>query len=149
RLRRIRAALLRWSAADGRKFFWREASASAFAVLVTEILLTKTRAELVEPIALVLLQRFQNPSELARAVPRDLERLLFPLGLHRKRARSLIACAKWLVDDHDGNVPRTVPDLMQLPGVGRYAASAVASVAFGARLPIVDANVSRILQRLF
>lgn len=149
RLRAIQHALLRWGKEHGRAFFWREPSPDAFAVVVTEILLTKTRAELVEPVALQLLKRYSRPDLLARAETRVLERLLYPLGLHRKRSRGLIACATAIVNIHGGEVPLRVPELLRLPSVGRYAANAIASVAFSEPVPVIDANVARILRRLF
>lgn len=149
RLRRIRTALMKWSRTGGRRFFWRNGAPDPFAVLVTEILLTKTRAELVEPIALELIRRFGSPAGLAKASHTELETLLYPLGLHRKRAKNLVACATSLLRDHGAQVPSSIPDLMSLPSVGRYAAHAVASVAFHRAVPVVDANVARIFHRVF
>ncbi len=148
-IRRLRAALLSWATTDGRHFFWREASLTPFEILVTEILLAKTRADLVAPIARHLLDRYNSPAKLSMATRRDLERLLYPLGLHRKRAKHLVACATALVDNFGGEVPSTVTELMTLPFVGRYAANAIACVAFGQVVPVIDANVSRIYQRVF
>lgn len=145
----IRRALLRWGEVRGRHFFWREPGLSPFSILVVEILLTKTRAEVVEPVALRLLERFPDPGALARANRRTLEKLLYPLGLHRKRARQLIACAKVLGEQHGNDVPATVDGLLELPSVGRYAANAVAVVAFGQRRPVIDANLARIYGRVF
>jgi A/G-specific adenine glycosylase len=148
RIRRLRSALLGWAAIEGRHFFWRGAI-TPFEVLVTEILLAKTRAELVSPIARTLLDRYGSPAKLERAPQEDLEALLYPLGLHKKRAKHLVACATVLVRDFDGVVPGTVAELMRLPFVGRYAANAIACVAFGHAVPVIDANVSRIYQRMF
>lgn len=145
----LRRALLRWGDARGRRFFWRNPGMSPFAILVVEILLTKTRAEIVAPIAPLLLARYPTPSALARANPRTLERILYPLGLHRKRARQLIACAAALAHEHGGEVPTSVEALLKLPAVGRYAANAVASVAFGQRRSVIDANIARIYGRVF
>lgn len=149
RERALRRAMLRWWDAHGRRFFWREPGMSPFAVLVVEVLLAKTRAEVVAPVAPVLLSRFPSASALARANPRTLERVLYPLGLHRKRARQLIACAAVLAREHGGEVPGSEDALLELPGVGRYAANAVLSVAFGQRRPVIDANVARIFGRVF
>lgn len=149
RLRVLRERLLQWASESGRHFSWREADPEPFTILVTEILLAKTRAELVSPIAEKLLTRYPRPRDLAVARRRDLESLLYPLGLYRKRAEHLVRCARALVDDFAGAVPSTVADLMTLPYVGRYAANAIASVAFNAEVPIIDANVSRVYQRVF
>jgi len=141
--------MLRWGDTHRRRFFWRNQGVSPFAILVVEILLTKTRAEVVAPIAQVLLARFPTPSALARANPRTLERILYPLGLHRKRARQLIGCAVSLAHEHGGEVPAAIAALLELPAVGRYAANAVASVAFGQRRSVIDANIARIYRRVF
>lgn len=149
RLRAIRDRLVTWEATSGRSFMWRSPTITPFGVLVCEILLAKTRAEVAAPVAAILLARYSNAEALARARVRDLERLLYPLGLHKKRARHLRACARALVDRFDGQVPRSIAELMSLPYVGRYAANAIACVAFGAAVPVIDANVARIYGRVF
>lgn len=149
RLARVRRTILRWARETGRSFFWRGRGVSPFALLVTEILLSRTRAQAVEPVAIELLARFPRPADLAQADIGALERLLYPLGLHRKRAQHLVACARGLVTNLDGQVPRRPDDLMTLPYVGRYAANAVACFGFGERRAVVDANVSRVYQRVF
>jgi A/G-specific adenine glycosylase len=149
RIRSVRNALLDWAEREGRHFVWRDADVPPFAILLAEMLLSKTRAEVAEPALRTLLDQFPTPQLLARARVEVLERILYPLGLHRKRARNLVACASVLVEKHGGAVPDRVDELMTLPYVGRYAAHAVASVAFDKPLPVLDANVSRIYQRLF
>lgn len=148
RIRTVRDSLLRWAEREGRHFVWREPQ-PPFAILLAEMLLSKTRAEVAEPALRSLLEQFSTPQTLAKAPTSVLEKILFPLGLHRKRARNLVACASILVEKHDGKVPESVDELMTLPYVGKYAAHAVASVAFDEPLPVIDANVSRIYQRLF
>lgn len=145
----FRTRLLDWAARNGRSFVWRTGTLKPFEILLTEILLAKSRAEVVEPIAKKMHEQFASPAVLARADVRKLERLVFPLGLHRKRSRHLKACAKALVDQHQGEIPITIEELMELPFVGRYAANAIANVAFGQHVPVVDANVSRVYQRVF
>jgi len=147
--RRVRRALLAWAEEQGRQFFWREPTITPFQILVTEILLAKTQADVVAPIATTLLARYRDPSALAGARLRDLQRLLYPLGLHRKRARNLKACARELVERHEGVVPASITELIELPFVGRYAANAIACVAFDKQVAVLDANVSRIYQRVF
>lgn len=134
---------------EGRTFFWREHDLSPFQVLVVEILLAKTQAVVAAPVATELLARYPDACSLGRARARDLQRLLYPLGLQRKRAHHLRQCARALVDRHGGTVPSSVVELMKLPFVGRYAANAIACVAFGAPVAVVDANVARIYQRVF
>ena len=149
RLSRVRRIVLRWARKNGRTFFWRQPGVSPFALLVTEILLSRTRAQAVEPVATRLLARFPSPGDLARADAIEVERVLRPLGLHRKRATRLIACAQDLVSRFNQEVPHSVDSLLSLPYVGRYAANAVLCFGFGRRRGVIDANVSRLYQRLF
>jgi A/G-specific adenine glycosylase len=148
-LRRFRRALLRWGTPPRRRFGWRRGQPSAFRVLVTEMLLSRTRAEAVEPVVVRLLRKYPTAAALARAPRADVEAILRPLGLFRKRARLLVACAAALVERHRGVVPRTQDALLRLPYVGRYCASAVRCFAFGERAAVVDANVARVYRRVF
>lgn len=148
-MRTFRRALLVWARRDGRRFFWREPGLTPFAALVTEILLTKTRAALVDIVARRVLERYPTITKLADASAADLETLLFPLGLHRKRAASLTACAQAVRDRHGGVVPPTLSELLELPAIGRYAANAIACVVYDRQVAVLDANVSRIYQRVF
>jgi A/G-specific adenine glycosylase len=100
-------------------------------------------------VAARLLKRYRDVATLAKARVRDLEQLLYPLGLHRKRARNLKACANVIIRRHDATIPRSIQDLMNLPFVGRYAANAIASVAFDEPVAVVDANVVRVYRRVF
>lgn len=149
RVRGLRRSLLRWFAKARRNFYWREAQVSPFAVLLSEILLARTRAEAVEPVVRQLVGRFPEPADIAQAGISDIETILHPLGLHRTRARLIVKCAAHLVEHHRGEVPTDIESLMSLPYVGRYAASSVACVAFDKRVAVLDANVARVYQRLF
>lgn len=149
RVRRLRRALLEWAHRNGRSYRWRQPSPVPYEILVTEILLAKTQADAVAPVVEQLFARYHNVATLAKARVKDLEQLLYPLGLHRKRARHLKECANVIVRYHDGTVPRSIEDLMDLPFVGRYAANAVASVAFDEPVAVVDANVVRVYRRVF
>lgn len=145
----FRRRLLRWAANDGRSFFWRRKGMPVFQLLVTEVLLTRTRAEAVVPVAKRLFARYPDAISLSRADTSDVESILYSLGLFRKRARALIACARALVEHHGCRVPRKLDALLSLPYVGRYAACAVMCFAFGARRAVVDANVARVYGRVF
>lgn len=149
RVRALRRTLLGWFSTARRDFYWREQGATPFAVLLSEILLARTRAESVEPVVRRLVERFPQAVDLARADVHEVENILRPLGLHRTRARLIVRCATYLVDRHAGTVPSNIDDLMSLPYVGRYAANAVASVVFGQRAAVLDANVARVYQRIF
>jgi A/G-specific adenine glycosylase len=144
---RVRRALLGWYEVFGREFFWRRERLSPFAMLVVEMLLSRTRAQAVEPVAAELLRRFPTADAVCKAGVRRIETVLYPLGLHRKRAQLLVRCADVLVRDWGGVVPLTQEELLKLPYVGRYAASALRCFLLGARVPVVDANVARVYRR--
>lgn len=149
KMRSLRRNALSWEREHGRQFFWRRYDPEPFSILVVEVLLARTRSEAVEPVAKSLLGVYPRPLDMAGADVREVERILFPLGLYRKRARSLLKLASVLVEEYDGEVPRNYESLVTLPYVGRYAANAVMSVAFGARRPVVDSNVARLFGRYF
>lgn len=149
RIARLRRLLLAWGQTNRRDFYWREPGVTPFGILVTEILVARTRAESVDPVIRRLMRRFPSPERLATAQHTAVASILRPLGLHRTRARLLVRCARMLVSDHSGVVPSSVDRLIRLPYVGRYAANAVASVAFEQPRAVLDANVARIYRRVF
>lgn len=138
-----------WGEANRRDFYWRSRPLLPFEMLVVEVLLARTRAESVPPVARSLLERYPTPGELARASLQDVESILRPLGLYRKRARSLIELARVLEERYSGSVPERLEELLDLPYVGRYAASAFLCFHHGKRLPVVDANIVRVFRRCF
>lgn len=95
----------------------------------------------------VFMERFPTVFDLARAPEADVLGAWSGLGYYR-RARLLHACAKAIVAGHGGEVPGDAEALLKLPGIGKYTAGAIASIVFGAREPIVDGNVARVLLRL-
>jgi A/G-specific adenine glycosylase len=106
-------------------------------------MLQRTRADLVVPVYEEVIERYPSAGALAQAPPREVENLLRPLGYSHRNARIQAAARAC-----EEGVPRTLPGLLAIPGVGRYAASATLCFAFGRRLAIVDPNVIRVLDRL-
>lgn len=143
----VRRRLLSWFRDCGRAFPWRD-TADPYAVLIAELLLQRTRADLVEPLFSRFLAVYPDAHHLARADPVNVIELLRPLGFLHRSAR-LPALGLALVEEHGGEVPRSFPALMALPGVGRYVANAVLTVAFGERRPLLDPNVLRVVARVF
>jgi len=145
---KLQERLLDWFDREGRDFPWRSQS-SPYAVLVAEKLLQQTAAQdrLVD-VYKTLLDTYPTPWLLAHADISDLEDIIQPLGL-RYRAKELRALANELITRHNGEVPRDLKKLTELPGIGEYAARAVLSLAFGEDMPIVDTNISRFLYRIF
>jgi A/G-specific adenine glycosylase len=112
------------------------------------MLLIQTKAEDVAKVWPVLIKRYPSAERLARARTRTLTRLLHPLGLQNQRARALKALSRAIVDRFDGVLPQSMTELLSLPYVGLYVASAVACFSYGQRVPIVDANVLRVVGRI-
>ncbi len=110
-------------------------------------MLQQTQVSTVIPYFHRFLERFPTLADLAAANQQDVLRLWQGLGYY-SRARNLHAAAQQVVRDFGGRVPRSVDELLQLPGIGRYTAGAIASIAFNERASIVDGNVQRVLCRL-
>jgi A/G-specific adenine glycosylase len=139
--------LLKWHKEGRRLFPWRE-QRDPFKVLVAELMLQRTRAEQVVTVYRTFIDRYPTVEAAASAKIEDVEEILRPLGLHHRIPR-LLALFKELNEKYGGSVPSELKELMKLPGVGRYVASAVLCFGFGKSVPIVDANVVRLFTRYF
>ena len=144
REQRFRMQLLAWYDAHARDLPWRE-SCDPYRVWVSEVMLQQTRVAAVIAHYLEFLRRFPTVEKLARAREASVLAAWGGLGYYR-RARMMHAAAK--VVARRGEFPRTAEELRELPGVGRYTAAAIASIAFGEREAVVDGNVERVLQRV-
>ena len=143
---RIRSRLLAWYARTARDLPWRR-SKNPYRVWVSEIMLQQTQVDRVKEYFARFLAAFPDVESLAAAREDSVLRLWEGLGYYR-RARQLHAAARALVAEHGGRFPRTAEGLRALPGIGRYTANAIASIAFDAPEPIVEANSRRVLARL-
>ena len=142
----IRAALLTWYRANRRDLPWRR-TRDPYAIWLSEAMLQQTRVETVIPYWERFLERFPDVATLAAADQDDVLGLWAGLGYY-SRARNLHRAAQEVVARHGGTLPSDVASLRELPGVGRYTAGAVASIAFDLPEPVVDGNVIRVLSRL-
>lgn len=140
----FRRLLLAWYTESQRKLPWRGAT-DPYHILVSEIMLQQTQVAVVEERYTRFIAQFPSVERLARAKEATVLAAWSGLGYYR-RARALHGAAKEIVQR--GSFPRTAPELMELPGVGRYTASAVASIAFGEPVAVVDGNVKRVIDRL-
>jgi A/G-specific adenine glycosylase len=136
-----------WYAEHARDLPWRDPAASPWSVLVSEVMLQQTPVSRVLPAHAAWLTRWPSPAALAAATPADAVRQWDRLGYPRRAVR-LHASAQLITSRHGGEVPDSVAELRQLPGVGSYTAAAVASFAFGQRHAVLDINVRRVLARL-
>lgn len=143
----FRRTLLAWQRKYGRKFPWRQ-TRNPYRVLIAELFLQKTQAKQVKPIYLEFLRRFPTVESLACAPPGKIRPAIWSLGL-LGRARHLKEMARAVVSKFEGRIPNTESALLELKGVGRYAANAVLCFAFDQPRAVVDANVVRLLSRYF
>ncbi|MGC8936731.1 MAG: hypothetical protein ACP5KV_05135 [Candidatus Methanomethylicaceae archaeon] len=143
---RIRNALLSWFREHGRTFPWREGVPDPYKILVTELLLQKTKAEAVAEIWSNFFKAFPTVKDLSSAKERDVLEAIKALGL-AYRAERLIALSRQIVEKFSGEIPSSFYELLRLRGVGPYIASAVLCFAYGKPEPIVDVNVMRLINR--
>ena len=142
----FRARLLAWYDAHARDLPWRK-DKDPYRVWLSEIMLQQTRVAAVIDHYHEFLRRFPTLQKLAAAREARVLAAWSGLGYYR-RARMLHAAAKVIVRELDGKFPPTAKELLALPGVGRYTAAAIASIAFGEPVAVVDGNVERVLQRV-
>jgi A/G-specific adenine glycosylase len=144
--RAFRRRLTAWYDRHARDLPWRRRR-DPYAVWLSEIMLQQTQVATVKPYFTRFLQAFPTLEALARADEHDVLRRWEGLGYYR-RARQLHRAARIIVAEHGGEFPRDPPAVRRLPGVGRYTAGAILSIAFDARVPILEANTVRLLSRL-
>jgi A/G-specific adenine glycosylase len=143
----IAGVLLSWYRAHHRDLPWRH-TRNPYKIWLSEIILQQTRVDQGIEYYHRFVDRFPTVEGLAAADLQTVLRLWQGLGYYT-RARNLHKCAVHIVEKHHGRFPTTFHALQQLPGVGRYTAAAIASFAFGQRVPAIDANAIRVLSRLF
>lgn len=117
-----------------------------YRVLVSEILLQRTRADNVVPVYLKLMQKYPKPCYLATANTREITRIIRPLGL-RYKAKRLLQTAKIICNKYGGVVPDTLEELLSVHGIGGYIARAVLVFGYGQRYSTPDPNFVRVVSR--
>lgn len=142
-----RKALIAWFLREQRELPWRR-TRDPYAVLVSELMLQQTRVDVVIPYFERFMRRFPDVRSLAAAPESAVLAAWSGLGYYR-RARFLQAAARAIENEHGGRFPRDFDAILALPGVGRYTAGAIASIAFGTSVPLVDGNVARVFARWF
>lgn len=147
RRKKIQNKLSAWYRLYQRRLPWR-ATKDPYKIWVSEIMLQQTQVTTVIPYYQRWLQNFPNLKSLAAAPLHKVLRLWEGLGYYR-RARMLHEAAGFICKNLHGKIPETAAALQKLPGIGRYSAGAIASIAFGEKVPVLDGNVMRILTRIF
>ena len=146
KLPKIRRGLLVWYRRHARDLPWRRTK-DAYSIWVSEIMLQQTRVTAVQPYYERFVKRFPTVEKLARAKLDSVLKMWEGLGYY-SRARNLHKAAQVIVTEYQGQLPETVEQLRTLPGIGRYTAGAIASIAFGLKEPVLDGNVTRVLCRV-
>lgn len=149
----VDGALLHWYDAHARSLPWRippgnDTRPDPYRIWLSEIMLQQTTVAAVGPYFAKFTTRWPSVAALAAADEAELMAAWAGLGYYA-RARNLIACARAVVAEHGGRFPDTEEGLRALPGLGAYTAAAVAAIGFGRRAVVVDANVERVVARLF
>jgi A/G-specific adenine glycosylase len=144
--RTLRRNLLSWFRRHARDLPWRR-TCDPYRIWVSEIMLQQTQVATVVPYFERFIARFPSVRGLAEAREQDVLRLWEGLGYYR-RARQLHEAARAIVAQHGGEIPRDADALRSLPGIGRYTAGAILSLACDQREPILEANSIRVLSRL-
>lgn len=135
-----------WYRANARELPWRAPGTSAWGVLLSEVMSHQTQVARVAPIWEEWMRRWPTPEAFAAAGAGEVLRAWGSLGYPR-RALRLLECARAITELHGGIVPRSVEDLLALPGIGDYTARAVACFAYRENVPVVDTNVRRVVAR--
>ncbi|MCM8774897.1 MAG: A/G-specific adenine glycosylase [Candidatus Omnitrophica bacterium] len=146
-IQRMRSKLLGWFKTHARDLPWRRTK-DPYKIWVSEIMLQQTQVETVIPYYRKWIKRFPTIRSLAQASLSEVMKHWAGLGYYR-RARMFHQAAKLVSRQCHGKIPRSAETLRKLPGIGRYSAGAIASIAFGQPEPVLDGNVKRILSRIF
>ncbi|HIE42675.1 MAG TPA: A/G-specific adenine glycosylase [Nitrospinaceae bacterium] len=143
----LQKLLLNWYEEEKREMPWRN-NLDPYRILVSEFMLQQTQVKTVIPYFERWIKSFPTLRKLAQARESIVLKHWEGLGYY-SRARNLRKAAQLILQNHSGKVPQSMDEIMKLPGVGRYTAGAVLSIAFGQKVPVLDGNVKRVLSRLF
>lgn len=140
--------LLAWWKNNKRDFPWRHTN-DPYAVLIAEMLLRKTTALQVDRLYRALIGKYPDVKSLSEADENELRDMIKPLGMEHKRAKLLKEVNNVIIESYKGVIPSAQKELLQLPGIGPYAANAVLSFSHAQNVPMVDTNFVRLIERVF
>ncbi|MGB8355331.1 MAG: A/G-specific adenine glycosylase [Chthoniobacteraceae bacterium] len=143
----FRDSLIRWFKKNGRSLPWRDTH-DPYAIWISEIMLQQTQVITVLDYYRRWMKRFPDFPTLAAASEADVLGLWQGLGYY-SRARNIHFAARAVMKEHDGKMPASLVEIRKLPGIGRYTAGAISTFAYDKPEPIVDANIARVIARLF
>lgn len=146
-IQKFQAKILSWYTHNKRDLPWRK-TRDPYAIFVSEVMSQQTQLSRVIPKYEAWLDKFPTLSDLAVSSKPDVLRMWSGLGYNRRGLR-LREAAQMLEANYQGNFPRTVDELLKLPGVGLYTASAIACFAFDLQIPVVDTNIRKVITHEF
>ena len=146
-IQEFRQKILSWYRRHGRQFAWRNAK-SHYQRIIAELLLQRTQANTVAKFYPGFIEKYPSWEVLAKATEEDLRALLQPMGLWRRRARTMMALAS-LMASTQGRLPVSREELERLPGISQYLASCILLLCHGQREALLDVNEARVLERVF
>jgi len=145
----FRVELLDWYRENGRHFYWRTESLSPFDILLTEMLLKRTKAETVDRYGEDILETLSTPEVVLEKERSELKGLLQPFGLYNRRAKNLKNVCQALVSEFDGEIPRKKPELISITGIGEYIADSILCFAYDEPVVVLDTNTSEVAATFF
>ncbi|RXK60657.1 hypothetical protein ESA94_09340 [Lacibacter luteus] len=140
--------LLEWFKESGRSFPWRKKGLTQYQYIVAETLLQRTKAETIAKFYPQFIKDFPSWKALANTNLEKLETYLKPVGLYKQRSKRLVSLAQEMVK-RKGRLPKERSELESIPFMGQYIANAVELIIFNQPSPLVDVNMSRVLERFF
>jgi len=144
----FRFEILNWYRENGRKFPWRLRGLTIYDYIIAEVLLQRTKAETISKFYSAFLKRFPNWESIVNSQPQEIENYLIPVGLYRQRSKRLISLANEMTK-RNGVLPKKRIELETIPFMGQYIANAVELIIFNRKSPLIDINMSRVLERFF
>ena len=147
KLQKLVSLLLAWFSESARDLPWRRTH-DPYAIWVSEIMLQQTQVKTVLPFWERWMRELPTIESVAKANPDKIHKLWEGLGYYT-RARNLQRAAQIILKEHNGEFPKDFDSILALPGIGRYTAGAISSIAFNQPRPILDGNVIRVLTRIF
>ncbi len=145
----FQAAVLRWAKSNIRRYPWRNKCRSPYEIMVAELLLKRTTAAAAARIYEPFLRKYPGVYALAQATEEELTQDFKSVGLYTQRAKAVAKLAQHLIEQETGSIPNILDRLVKTPGLGNYSARAVLSFGYGMPEAVVDANVVRVLTRVF
>lgn len=148
KIKQFQKDILKWYKQYGRKFPWRNKSATNYHRIISEVLLQRTRAETIGKFFPIFIRKYPSWKKLAKASVKQLEKDFKPIGLYKQRSVRLHAFAKEMAK-RNGRFPKTREEIDKLPFVGQYIGNAIEMFVFKRPRPLLDVNMARIIEKYF